>query len=202
MPTHSQILLGTENLKDFIEYRCFPQICDSKWTVLVQLASEETWKAIVWAFLLVSTTRLSVSKRRTTERRHWEQIDTRLLRPTPSLSTFDLRNPLLLAPIQYLKIFDRKLPGRRLTLCNVLAWIRTNKNNTRDVKKCNLNVLVTLRIFVPSKQLPMCHGNWQSPQPSSLTESRISASATGVRGLMIHLKGTGYLLRESRWFQN
>ena len=35
-----------------------------------------------------------------------------------------------------------------------------------------------------------------NPQPSSLTEieSRISASATGVRGLIIHLKGTGYLL--------
>ena len=33
---------------------------------------------------------------------------------------------------------------------------------------------------------------------SSLTESRISASATGVRGLMAHLKGTGYLLSKSQ----
>jgi hypothetical protein len=29
-------------------------------------------------------------------------------------------------------------------------------------------------------------------------QSRISASATGVRGLMIHLKGTGYLLRQKK----
>ena len=42
-------------------------------------------------------------------------------------------------------------------------------------------------VFVPSKS-----------QPTSLTESRISASAIGDRGLMIHLKGTGYLLRESK----
>ena len=35
----------------------------------------------------------------------------------------------------------------------------------------------------------------QSSQ-TSLTELRISASAAGVRGLMIHLKGTGYLSSE------
>ena len=42
----------------------------------------------------------------------------------------------------------------------------------------------------------------QSPQPSSLTEPRISASATGVRGFMIHLKGAGYLSTDSRQFQD
>ena len=39
----------------------------------------------------------------------------------------------------------------------------------------------------------------QSSQPSSLTEPRISASAAGVRGFMIHLKGTGYLLSKKNY---
>ena len=39
-------------------------------------------------------------------------------------------------------------------------------------------------------------GNVLNCYPSSLTASRISASAAGVRGLMIHLKGTGYLLSQ------
>ena len=33
-------------------------------------------------------------------------------------------------------------------------------------------------------------------KPCLLTESRISASATGIRGLITHLKGTGYLLSQ------
>ena len=33
-------------------------------------------------------------------------------------------------------------------------------------------------------------------------ETRISASAAGVRGLMIHLKGTGYLLIQKSDFRN
>ena len=40
-------------------------------------------------------------------------------------------------------------------------------------------------------------GNILNCQPSSLTESRISASAAGVRGLIIHLKGMGYLSSQS-----
>ena len=41
----------------------------------------------------------------------------------------------------------------------------------------------------------------QSSQPSSLTlEPRISDSAAGIRGLMIHLKGTGYL--SSKYYLN
>ena len=36
-------------------------------------------------------------------------------------------------------------------------------------------------------------------QLSSLTESRISASAAGVRGIIIHLNGTGYLLSQSNF---
>ena len=36
-------------------------------------------------------------------------------------------------------------------------------------------------------------------QPSSLTESRISASAAGDRGLIMHLKGAGCLLNQSHF---
>ena len=42
-----------------------------------------------------------------------------------------------------------------------------------------------------------CSTLFLSRQTSSLTESRISASAAGVRGLIVHLKGTGYLLSQS-----
>jgi hypothetical protein len=41
-------------------------------------------------------------------------------------------------------------------------------------------------------------GNFYTVNPSSLIESRISASAADVRGLIIHLKGTGCLLIQKK----